>query len=144
MTCLDANYFLRALVAPVGDDEHRRHQQAKQLIETAAHNDETITTTTVALHETLFILTAKPDKNGYGVSPAEACARMRQILALPGFRHPDKHLILAALDIWSAHPSLGFSDSLTAAFVRQQRLTLATFDTDFDVFPDLERYRPAA
>lgn len=31
-----------------------------------------------------------------------------------------------------------------AALVRQQHLTLATFDTDFDVFPELARYRPAA
>ena len=33
MTCLDANYFLRALVVPTSPEEQRWHQQAKQLFD---------------------------------------------------------------------------------------------------------------
>jgi predicted nucleic acid-binding protein len=144
MICLDANYFLRALVQPHGPEESTRHRQAKHLFMSAAEGREEVTATTVAIHETLFILTAKLDKNGYGMSPAESCARMRQLLVVPGFRHPEKDLVLAALDLWSANPSLGFSDSFTATVVRHHGYTLATFDSDFDALANLDRYRPAA
>lgn len=144
MTCVDANYFLRALTEPTSPLAHRHHQTAIELFESASRGEVEFTATEVVLLETLYVLTAKTDRNGYGLHPSEACARLRPLIDLPAFKHPNKRLILVAFDLWSDHPHLGFSDSLTAAHAQHHQMSLATFDADFDSFPGLIRYRLAA
>jgi predicted nucleic acid-binding protein len=53
-----------------------------------------------------------------------------------------KRRYLRALDIWANHPRLGFVDALTVAIVENSDLRLATFDTDFDRSPNIQRWSP--
>ena len=53
-------------------------------------------------------------------------------VASRGVKLTDKRSILRALDIWDAHPRLGFVDALTAAYAQLPGMQLATFDTDVD------------
>lgn len=143
MTCVDANVYLRALTEPTTPSGRASQATAQRFFEQVHHGAETYTATVVAIHEVLYALTGTRP-NAYGLSPVEACARMRPLLDLPGFRHADKQAILDAMKLWGEHPDLGFSDAFTAIVVRQTPCRLLTFDTDFDHFADLDRYRPAA
>ncbi len=115
-----------------------------KLFESADGGEVEITATEVVLHEVLYILTSTSTNNGYGLTPDEACARISPLVGMPGFKHPNKRSILKALDLWAEYPRLGFSDCLTAAYAQQHQLSVASFDSDFDVLPGLIRYQPAA
>lgn len=144
MTCLDANYFLRALTEATTQNGRLQQRTAIQLFEAASRGEVETTATDVVLHEVLYVLTARTDKNGYGLTPADACARLRPLIDMPAFKHRQKRILLGALDVWTGYPQLGFSDSLTAALVLDQQIQLAAFDDDFDRFSDIDRYPPAA
>lgn len=94
MVCLDANYFLRALVEPISERAQREHRLAVKLFAAAGRGEVEMTATAVALHEVLYVLTNKREHNGYGYIPAEACARVRALIDLPSFKHPQKRTIL--------------------------------------------------
>lgn len=141
MTCIDANVFLRALTEPTTSQGRLNQAAAQQFFERVHSGHETYTATLVAIHETFYALTAKRT-NGYGQTPDQACARMRPLLELPGFRHRDKQVIIDTISLWIEHPTLGFSDAFTAVVAMNDQLPLMSFDADFDGLEGLERYRP--
>lgn len=141
MIFLDANVFLRYLVQPSTPAIQAMAETARSLFEAVERGEEEITTTEVVLHEVAYILAAKAH---YGLPVATITTGLRTLLRLPGFRlgRGQKRRYLRALDLWDAHPTLGFADAIVAATVEQQDIQLATFDTDFDQIPSIKRWQP--
>jgi hypothetical protein len=46
-----------------------------------------------------------------------------------------------ALDSWAANPRLGFVDALSAAYGQAPNVRLATFNTDCDNLPGVDRWQ---
>lgn len=141
MIFLDANYLLRAIVAPATPQDQPKAAEAITLLRTMRDGDIEVTTSEAILAEVAFILTAP---RHYGLSAAEATLRLRAILSESNFRLPQKSRYLRALDIWTANAHLGFVDALTVAYTERSSLELATFDAHFDAFTEISRHRPSA
>lgn len=139
MIFLDANVLLRALVQPDDPQTQRFSQVATELLRRAGLGEVEITTSDAVLAEVAFILTAK----AHAKLPVPiATGLLASIVQLRGFRHGEKRSLLRALDIWTNRPRLGFVDALTAAYAQSSGMQLATFDTDFDGLPGIDRWQP--
>jgi predicted nucleic acid-binding protein len=139
MIFLDANILLRALVDPSGPDSRRLHEVASDLLRQASRGDVEVTTSDAILAEVAFILTARAH---YQLPANVAAGLISPIVLLRGFRHPEKREILRALEIWASVPRLGFVDALTLAYARAPGMRLASFDSDFDALPGIDRWQP--
>lgn len=139
MIFLDANILLRALVNPTDAKSRQLNEVAIDLIRQANRGDVEITTSDAILAEVAFILTARTH---YQLPASVAAGLISPILQLRGFRHPKKRAILRALEIWASVPRLGFVDALTAAYAQAPGMRLATFDSDFDALPGIDRWQP--
>jgi predicted nucleic acid-binding protein len=137
---LDTNYFLRYMVQPDGPSNHARRDVAAALFEAIERGEERATTSEAVLAEVAFVLASKRQ---YGLSAETIAAYLGPILRLPGLDLPRgrRRLYLRALDIWAAHPKLGFVDALTAATVEASEVRLATFDRHFTSLPDIRLWR---
>jgi len=143
MIFLDANYFLRFLVQTDTLDNQIKHEMAASLFDALEVGETEATTSEAALAEVAFVLASKRQ---YNLPAGDVAAYLAPIIRLPGLRLPRgrKRLYLRALEIWTEHPGLGFVDALTAATVEHSEMLLATFDSDFDAFPDVRRWQPSA
>jgi predicted nucleic acid-binding protein len=135
---LDANIFLRALVDPSGLDSRRLNEIASGLLRQVGRGDVEVTTSDAVLAEVAFILTARAH---YQLPASVAAGLISAIVQLRGFRHSEKRAILRALEIWASNPRLGFVDALTLAYVQTPGMQLATFDSDFDNLPGINRWQ---
>ena len=141
MIFLDANVFLRYLTEPETPEDHATHLAATVLLEAVERGEEEVTTSEAVLAEVAFILSAK---RHYNRPPADVAAYLKPLIGLTNLRmgRGQKRLYIRALDLWSAHPRLGFVDALTAVTVAQTDVMLATFDSDFDGLPDITHWQP--
>lgn len=141
MIFLDANYFLRWLVAPVTADDAARNAIAIALFARLERGDAEATTSEAILAEVAFVLTSRRQ---YGVKGDKVVAALTTAIQLPGLRLAPgkKQQYLRALELWSARPALGFVDALTVAMVEHSGNVLATFDSDFDGLGGIEFWRP--
>ncbi len=139
MIFLDANILLRALIDPTDADSRQLNEVAIGLIRQANRGDVEITTSDAVLAEVAFILTARAH---YQLPATVAAGLISPIVLLRGFRHPEKRAILRALEIWASVPRLGFVDALTLAYAQTPGIQLATFDSDFDGLPGIDRWQP--
>lgn len=141
MIFLDANYFLRWLVAPDTADDAVSRSIAIALFARLERGEAEATTSEAILAEVAFVLTSKRQ---YGVRveiAAEALATAIR-LAGPRFAPGKRQQYLRALEIWSERPALGFVDALTAATVERSGHLLATFDADFEGLAGITYWRP--
>jgi predicted nucleic acid-binding protein len=135
---LDANIILRTLVDPSGPDSRQLNEIASGLLRQANRGEVEITTSDAVLAEVAFILTAWAH---YQLTAAVAADLISAVVRLRGFRHPEKATILRALEIWASVPRLGFVDALTLAYAQAPGIQLATFDSDFDALPGIDRWQ---
>jgi predicted nucleic acid-binding protein len=136
---VDANYFLRLLTPPTTPQDQRMTHEAAALFRSVRSGNKEVTTSESVLAEVAFALTSPKH---YGMSPADAASRLRSLFRLRGFTSSNLDVWFRALDIWAASPRLGLVDALTVAHAEAAGLELATFDTDFGAFPQLQRYQP--
>ena len=141
MTFLDANYFLRYLVAPTSPATRAMHDEATALFAAVERGEEDATTSEAVLAEVAFVLTSPRQ---YHLPAADVAAYLAPIIRLPHLKLPrgQKRRYLRALEVWAAYPRLGFVDALTVALVEHTPVALATFDSDFDRLPGIIRRRP--
>lgn len=140
MILLDANILLRALTRSADPAVQRLSDIAGELLRQLDRAEVEATTSDAVLAEVAFILTARAH---YQLPVTEAAALLATIIRLRGFKRRDKRSLLRALELWTAQPSLGFVDALTAALAQRPGVELATFDTDFDHLSGITRWRPA-
>jgi predicted nucleic acid-binding protein len=141
MTFLDANVFLRYLVAPTSPETQAMQDEATALFEAVERGEDEATTSEAVLAEVAFVLASLRQ---YYLPPADVAAYLAPLIRLPGLKLPrgQKRRYLRALDVWAANPKLGFVDALTVALVEHSGIELATFDADFDAIPGVTRRRP--
>ncbi len=139
MIFLDANYWLRALVAPATHQDEARAAAAIALFQGIMHGTQEATTSEAILAEVAFVLGSPKH---YGLTPFEITSRLRPIVSAASFKLPRKRRYLRTLDIWESHPRIGFVDALTAAYTEDSGDELATFDAHFDAISGITRYRP--
>ncbi len=114
---------------------------AAALFAAIARGDEEGATSEAVIAEVAFVLTSLRQ---YRLSPDAAARNLAPLLRMQGLRvlPTQKRRCLHALDLWLEHPRLDFVDALTAATVQETGMRLATFDGDFDAFPEIKRWRP--
>lgn len=119
------------------------NEAAAALFRRVRHGEEEVTTTEVVLHEVAYVLAAKAH---YNLPAAAVAAALKSFLRLRGLKLPtgERRLYLRALDLYAAHPYLGFADAIVAERVRATGIPLATFDAHFDRLPDIVRWHPPA
>lgn len=139
MIFLDANILLRALTRSSDPAVQQMNQRAGELLRQAERGEVEVTTSDAVIAEVAFILTAKAH---YQLPVADAAGRLAAILRLRRVKLREKRTVLRALELWAEHPQLGFVDALTASYAQQKGMELATFDTDFDQFAEITRWRP--
>jgi predicted nucleic acid-binding protein len=135
----DANVFLRYLTRPITPIDQQRFAACSALFARVRAGDEQLTTAEVILAEVFFVLTSPRQ---YGLTPADAAARLEPIVAMRGLRLQRKRLVLRALALLTSHPRLGFEDALVAASLERSGMHLLSYDKDFDRLPNLTREEP--
>jgi predicted nucleic acid-binding protein len=135
----DANVFLRYLTRPVTPIDQQRFAACSALFARVQAGDEQITTADVILAEVFFVLTSPRQ---YGLTSADAAARLEPIVAVRGLRLQRKRVVLRALALLVSHPKLGFEDALVAATLQRSGMRLLSYDTDFDRLPKITREEP--
>ena len=141
MIFLDADYFLRWLVAPDTPDDVVPRSIAISLFICLERGEAEATTSEAILAEVAFVLTSKRQ---YGVEVKIAAESLATAVRFAGlkFAPGKKQQYLRALEIWSERPALGFVDALTVAMVESSDHLLATFDADFEGLTGIEYWCP--
>ncbi|MDQ3045830.1 MAG: type II toxin-antitoxin system VapC family toxin [Chloroflexota bacterium] len=140
MIFLDTNFFLRYLVQPTTPASCALQTVAVALFDAVERGDEVVTTCEVVLHEVCYVLASKAH---YAQTAEEIASYLAPILRMKGFKLPrgEKRVYTRALEIYAAHPKLGFADALIAARAEALGVPLATFDEALARLPFLTRWR---
>jgi predicted nucleic-acid-binding protein len=114
MRAVDTNVLVRLILG----DNPQQEASARRFISTGAW------ASILALAETVWVLRAIYSRN-----PARLAAAIETLLGVEGLVIQDADAVAAALDLFRARPSLGFSDCLILELARKAgHLPLGTFD----------------
>jgi predicted nucleic acid-binding protein len=91
--------------------------------------------------ETVYVLCSRVT---YNLPRSEVQHHLSNIFYLSGFRIPQKNTYRRALELWVTTPQVrDFVDCLSVAQMERLKLTtIASFDQDFDRFPQIKRLEP--
>lgn len=134
---LDTNVIIRYLTR----DDPEKAAQSRALLQQAEAGLLTLVASESIVVEVVQVLTSKAL---YNQPRATVAQHLTAILSLPKLQIANKRAIINALDLWvAASASVDFVDSLTVAHMQRQKIsTIASFDTDFDRFPQIHRREP--
>ncbi len=134
---LDTNVVIRF----VTNDDPDQAGRACALFQRVEAGGVTLVTAEANVLEMVQVLSSK---TLYDLPRAEVTSRLSIILKLQGLRVPNKASLLRALELWSTAPgSVDFVDVLDVAHMERLGIsTIATFDRDFDRFPQIIRQDP--
>jgi len=92
--------------------------------------------------ETVNVLSSRVTHN---LPRQEIHRHLGNIFSLRGFRIPQKNTYRRALELWVATPPVrDFVDALSVAQMERLKIpSIASFDQDFDRFPQIRRLAPA-
>lgn len=140
MIYLDTNVFIRYYAQPDSPETELMNATAAALFN-AADRGEVVTTSEVVLHEVAGVLSAKQP---FHLPASEIAAFLAPLLQMPAMKLPrgDKRLYLRALDIYVAHPTLGYGDSIIAARADRLGASLATFDKELGRLDFITKWEP--
>jgi len=129
----DTNVLLRFLSgAPPA-----QAQAARKLFESAANREVTLEVPPLIVAEAYYTLVSF-----YQVERKLAAEKLAMLLKQHGVRLREETVVLATLDRLRT-TNVGFSDAYLAAMAEQEKLQVASFDTDFDKLR-VARYEPQA
>lgn len=139
MRYIDSNVFISALDEPTDDLERRKARDCIALFKRIMAGEERVRTHDTIVAEVAYFFSRS---RKYRL-PAPIVARhIRSLVALPGLYMPHKRIVMRALDIWAAYPTLDFEDALTAAYAEDDTAEVYSYDHDFDRLPGIERVEP--
>jgi predicted nucleic acid-binding protein len=136
---LDTNVIIRY----VTQDDPDKAARARALLKQVEAGELTLIASESIAVEVVQILSSKVL---YNQPRATVASHLSAILSLPKLKLANKRTILRALELWvNASASVDFVDALSVAQMeRQQISTIASFDKDFDQFPQISRQEPSA
>jgi predicted nucleic acid-binding protein len=131
---VDTNILLRFLSGePVG-----QAAAARKLFHRAQTGEVVLDISPVIVAEAFYTLLSF-----YGVERKAAAEKISLLLQQRGVRLRDASQVLAAL-VRLQTANVGFADAYLAAGAAEEKLSVASFDRDFDKFKDVSRHEPVA
>ncbi len=132
MNCcrLDANVLLRFL----RDDDVVQSVQARTLLASAQKGEVNLAASVLTMAEVFYALRAS-----YGFSRSEAAELLTRVLRTDVIDVERAETVANALERVQ-HANVDFGDAMLAAEAAATRDEVATFDRDFERFPDVKRY----
>jgi|SRR4051794_30103158 predicted nucleic acid-binding protein len=132
---LDTNVVIRYLT----NDDRERARRARRLLRQAEQGTLTLVTSEAIIVEVVRILNLPTH---YDLPRRQVAAIVTTLLGLPGLEVPVKGTYLRALELW-VDTTVDFVDALSVAHMEHQAIaTIASFDRDFDRFPQIARREP--
>jgi predicted nucleic acid-binding protein len=130
---LDTNVIVRFLT-----DDERLAARARAILERAGRGELTLYLTEAVVVDVAYLLTSK---RLYDLPRSAVAASLRRFLTLKGLRVPQRQAYLRALDLWlDAVAGVDFTDALLVAQMERMNVpAIASFDRDFDRFPQVSR-----
>ena len=134
---LDTNPIIRFLTRDNPDQAAR----SRALFERAARGEVTLLVPEAVVVEVVNVLSSRVT---YNLPRAEIQRHLGNVLSLRGLRIPQKRTYLRALELWVSTPRVrDFADALHVAHMERLRIgAIASFDHDFDRFPQIQRREP--
>lgn len=133
---LDTNVAMRFLTK----DDPTLAARARAIFEQAEQGAFTLHVTEGVIVDISYLLTSK---NLYHLPRPTVVTLLRKLIALKGLRVPQKLTYQRALELWSSAPQgVDFTDTLLVAQMERMRVNqIASFDGDFDRFPQITRLK---
>jgi len=134
---LDTNIIIRYLT----QDDPDKAARARQLLKQVEAGSVNLVTSESIVVEAVQVLSSK---GLYNQPRAKVASDLATILSLPKLKLANKRTCLRALTLWAnASSSVDFVDALSVAQMEQQKISaIASFDQDFDRFPQIKRLEP--
>lgn len=129
---IDTNVFLRFLLA----DNPTQSIKAKKIFEKAAKSKIKLITHSVIIAELIWTL-----YSFYQQPKQKIIEKIKKLLLFEGLKIIDSEILNSAIIIFEKY-SLDFIDAFAAAWVKQNNLTLVTFDKDFDKIENFKCLKP--
>ena len=127
----DTNILLRFL----SGEPPAQAAAARKLFERAANGEVTLEIPPLIVAEAYYTLVSF-----YKVERKQAAEKLAMLLQQHGVKLGEENVVLAALERLQT-ANIGFSDAYLAASAGQERITVASFDRDFDKL-GVARYEP--
>jgi predicted nucleic-acid-binding protein len=132
---LDTNVMVRYLT----NDDRERARRSRRLLRQAEQGTLTLVTSEAIIVEVVRILNLPTH---YDLPREQVAVIVATLLGSPGLEVSAKSTYLRALELW-AGSMVDFVDALSVAHMEQQQIaTIASFDRDFDRFPQVTRREP--
>ena len=129
----DTNVLLRHLTR----DDAAKAERALTLLLRVERGDEQVEASPLVTYEAIFTLHRQ-----YRLPRQDVRNLLAPIVALPGLRLDNKHIIERALDLFVEH-NADFADAFNVATMEARGITaIYSWDTDFDHFPGVTRVEP--
>jgi predicted nucleic acid-binding protein len=129
---LDANIFIRFLVAPLTPQDARMAAASSLLFSQIEQGTIEAFASEATLAEVAFILT---DRRHYAGPRSAAVSGIRPLLQPRTFRLHAKDVVLRALELWETNPKISFPDGLAAAYSEIRGIDVATYDSRLRAVP---------
>lgn len=137
MIFVDTNLFVRAIIRSDDPGVTVHERVARDLFHRADRGELELISSEAVIAEVAHVLTAKRQ---YAMPVTEAVSRLIPLVRSRGLTLDRPSVVHDALLIWREFPALGFVDALGAAYGKQPRVQLATFDADLDRVPGVSRH----
>jgi predicted nucleic acid-binding protein len=131
---VDTNILLRFLLG----EPALQAAAARNLFSQADAGKVVLDVSPVIVAESLYTLLSY-----YGVERKTAAEKLSVLLKQRGVKLRDANQVLSALERLQT-VNVGFADAFLAAGAAEERVSVASFDHDFDQFKDVARYDPLA
>lgn len=130
---LDTNLIIRYLTG----EPKAQAEATKALLERANAGDLTLRLSSLVVAEVVFVLTGKT----YQFPRSEVKEALLPLLQWPQLDVQDREVLLNALDLFT-HSKIDFVDACLAAEARLKKVTIASFDKDYDSISGITRLDP--
>lgn len=132
---LDTNIFLRHL----SNDDPAKAQSCLKLIQSIERGEVVAWTSSLVIAELVFVLS---NKKTYGLSREAVGEVLLPLINLPGIKIARKRLYRRVFELYTGYP-IDYIDAYHIALMEDRdALELYSYDTDFDLVPEVNRREP--
>ena len=133
---IDTDVIVRLLT---GDDPQKQ-AAARTLFERVERGELTVIVPHTVIADAVFVLSSP---RLYALARGDIADMLRTLVALPGFRTPNRRAVMTALHHFGDHQGLDFGDALLIGLMLEDSpATVYSYDRDYDRFPGITRREP--
>lgn len=131
---LDTNVVIRLLT----NDPPAQALAAQSFFQGACDGHYELVVSDILLFEVVFVL-----QKVYHVSRSNITKHLQQLLSTPGINFLNRRIMEDTIRCFSEY-QVDFSDAYHAAVALDRKISIASFDRDFDKFKNISRFEPRA